>query len=145
MLAVYPSGRLSDTIGRKWVIVASALAGMGGAFALLLASTFFHVILISVLLGASAGAFFSANWAMATDLVSSGRSAQQMGIANTAAVGGTALAKLAGPGIDLLNRVDTGLGYSTLIIACGLFFFVGALLLAPVPRVTAQLASVKRS
>ena len=145
LLAVYPSGRLSDTIGRKWVIVASALAGMGGAFALLLASTFFHVILISVFLGASAGAFFSANWAMATDLVSSGRSAQHMGIANTAAVGGTALAKLAGPGIDLLNRVDTGLGYQTLIVACGLFFFVGALLLAPVPRVTAQLASVKRS
>ena len=145
LLAVYPSGRLSDSIGRKWVIVVSALAGTGGTFALLLASTFLHVLLISAVLGASAGAFFSANWAMATDMVSPGRSAQQMGIANTAGVAGAALAKLAGPGIDLLNRVESELGYSTLIIVCGLLFFVGAVLLAPVPRITASQATTMRS
>ncbi|MCZ6892326.1 MAG: MFS transporter [Chloroflexi bacterium] len=145
LLAVYPFGRLSDSIGRKRVVVASALACSGAAFTLLLASTFLHVILISMVLGASAGAFFSANWAMATDMVAPGRSAQQMGIANTAAVAGSALAKLAGPGIDLLNRVESGLGYSTLIIACGLLFFAGAVFLTPVPRVTASQATAVRS
>lgn len=91
------------------------------------------------------GAFFSANWAMATDMVFPGRPAQQMSIANTAAIAGNALAKLARPGIDLLNRVESGLGYSSLIIACGLLFFAGAVLLAPVPRATDSQATAVRS
>ena len=133
LLAVYPSGRLSDHIGRKPVMVASTLVAAGGALTLLMATSFLHVILISALLGASAGAFFSASLAMATDMVSSGRTAQQMGIANAAAIGGTALAKLAGPAIDLLNQVEGGLGYSALLLACGVFFVLGAVLLIPVP------------
>ena len=133
LLAVYPFGKLSDRIGRKKVILASSLVASGGAFTLLLATNSLHVLLISSVLGASAGAFLSASWAMATDMVSSGRTAQQMGITNAAAVGGTALAKLAGPGVDLLNRIEGELGYTILLAACGLLFIIGAMLLIPVP------------
>ena len=132
LLAVYPFGKLSDQIGRKKVILASSLVASGGVFALLLATSSLHVLLIGSVLGASAGAFLSASWAMATDMVSSGRTAQQMGITNAAAVGGTALAKLAGPGVDLLNRIETDLGYTILLAACGLLFIIGAMLLLPV-------------
>ncbi len=131
-LAAYPAGRLSDLIGRKPVIVASVLVGAGGAFCLLLAGSFLQVLLVGSLLGVAAAAFFSASWAMATDLVSSASTAQQMGIANTAAVAGSALARLAGPGVDLLNHVNAGLGYSALAVMCGVFFIFGALLLIPV-------------
>ena len=133
LVAVYPFGRLSDRVGRKGVIVAAAMVGAGGAFTLLLAASFLQVILIGALIGVAAGAFLGASWAMATDLVSSGHTAQQMGIANASAVGGTALAKLAGPGVDLLNRAGGELGYSTLLVACGVLFVLGALLLLRVP------------
>ena len=133
LLAVYPFGRLSDRIGRKWVIVGTGVVGAGGVFTLLLTTSFIQVILVSSVLGASAGAFLSVSWAMATDLVSTGRTAQQMGFTNTAAAGGAVLAKLAGPGIDLLNQVEAGLGYSALLTACGLLFLLGALLLVPLP------------
>ncbi|MFH1141821.1 MAG: MFS transporter [Chloroflexota bacterium] len=134
LVAVYPFGRLSDLVGRRWVMVASALGGAGGVVALLLTNDLFPVILISTWLGACAGAFLGTSWAMATDLVSSGRTAEQMGIVNAAAVGGTALAKLAGPGVDLLNRLEGGLGYSTLLVACAVLFVLGVFLLLPLPR-----------
>ena len=136
LVAVYPFGRLSDRVGRKGVIVAAAMVGAGGAFTLLLAASFLQVILIGAMIGVAAGAFLGVSWAMATDLVSSGRTAQQMGIANASAVGGTALAKLAGPGVDLLNRVGGELGYSTLLVSCGVLFVLGALLLLRVPGST---------
>jgi len=137
LLTTYPAGRLSDRVGRKWVVMASALIGSGGAFSLLLISGVLQVLLVGFLLGAAAGAFFSASWAMATDLVSSHRTAQQMGIANTAALAGSALARLAGPGIDLLNHIEVGLGYSALVVMCGVFLIVGAMLLIPIRTSTA--------
>jgi MFS family permease len=95
--------------------------------------SFLQVILIGAVIGVAAGAFLGTSWAMATDLVSSGRTAQQMGIANASAAGGAALAKLAGPGVDLLNRAGGELGYLTLLVFCGVLFVLGALLLLRVP------------
>ncbi len=138
LLAAYPTGRLSDRVGRKRVMMASALMGSGGAFSLLLISGVFQVLLVGFLLGAAAGAFLSASWAMATDLVSSLRTGQQMGIANTAALAGSALARLAGPGIDLLEHIEVGLGYSALVVMCGVLLIVGAMLLIPIRTTTAS-------
>jgi len=131
LLIAYPAGRLSDRIGRKRIIMASALLGGVGVVMLLFATSFLQVILVGCLLGAAAGAYFSASFALASDMVPSDHTARQMGIANTAAIGGTALANLAGPGVDLLNRVGDNLGYSTLLVASVLLFGLGALLLYP--------------
>ncbi len=132
MVVAYPLGRLSDRVGRKGIVTVAIVVGAGGTLALLLARDIPPVLLLGALLGASAGAFFSVSWAMATDMVSAGRTAEHMGIANAAAVGGTALAKMAGPVIDVLNRLGEGLGYSVLLVACSLLFLLGALLLVPV-------------
>jgi Na+/melibiose symporter-like transporter len=142
LLAVYPLGKLSDYVGRKWVMVASALVAVGGVFVLLLATNLLQVMLASSLLGASAGAYLSTSFAMATDLVSPDRTARQMGIANTVAVGGSALAKLAGPGVDLLNRAGDGLGYSTLLLGCVVLFGLGAMLLMPMRSSAAHVSKV---
>lgn len=132
-LSVYPSGKLSDQTGRKKVILAASMAAGAGTFALLIATTSIHVILIGSLIGASAGAFLSASWAMATDMASSTRTGQQMGIANGAALVGMILARLAGPGVDILNNIQEGLGYWILLGSCGLLFIIAAMLLMPVP------------
>ena len=132
LLATYPAGRWSDRVGRKRVIIAAVIVGAAGVMLLLPARSLTHVILASALIGASAGAYHTASWAMATDMVSQGRTGQQMGIANIATVLGSALAKAAGPGVDALNRVEDGLGYSTLMAACGAMLILGALLLTRV-------------
>ena len=131
LLTAYPAGMLSDRIGRKRIVMASALLGGVGVVMLLLATSFLQVVLVGFLLGAAAGAYFSASFALASDMVSSEHTARQMGIVNTAAIGGTALANLAGPGVDLLNRAGDNLGYSVLLMAGAVLFGLGALLLSP--------------
>ena len=57
------------------------------------------------------GAFNSANWALATDLVAKGEEARYLGIANMATAGGAALARAIGPAIDFFNGRSAGSGY----------------------------------
>ena len=99
------------------------------------------VLMIASVIGFSIGALLSANWAMANDLGTSGREALHMGFVNLATISGSALAKVAGPGIDLLNRLEPTVlfldhsyiisGYSALLMGCGLLFLTGAFLLLP--------------
>ena len=138
LLSAYPLGRLSDRVGRKGILVGATLVAAGGAVSLLLVTTLFQVLVVSILLGAGVGAYFSTSWAMATDLVSAGRTGQQMGVASAAAAAGASLAKLAGPGIDVLNRLEGALGYSVLLVACAVLFVLGAALLKPVPTNVAR-------
>ena len=131
MLAViYPAGRLSDKVGRKPIGV---FAGLLGALGILLLY-FFHdsyggIMFAGILLGVCTGAFFSTNWAMATDLVVKGEEARYLGLTNLATAGGAALARLIGPMIDYFNAYSPGLGYEVMLLACFIFFLVGSGLL----------------
>ena len=78
------------------------------------------------------GAFLGAQWAMATDLVSVRRAAQQLGLLNLATAGGAGVAKLNGIWVDWLNTDEGTLGYSVLLIACGILFVVATLLVLKV-------------
>ena len=59
------------------------------------------------------------------------REGLHIGIVNLATTGGSASAKMLGPGIDLLNRMSEGLGYDALVICCSVLFLLGGLLLLP--------------
>jgi hypothetical protein len=63
-----------------------------------------------------------------------------MGIVNLATVGGVATAKLMGPVVDLINLATPIGGYATLLIACSVFFVLGALLLLPLKPVRPPIA-----
>ena len=131
MLAViYPAGRLSDRVGRKPIAV---FAGLLGALGILLLY-FFHqsyssIMLAGVLLGLCTGAFFSTNWALATDLVVKGEEARYLGLTNLATAGGAALARLIGPMIDFFNAHSPGLGYEVMLLVSFIYFLVGSGLL----------------
>jgi len=131
MLAViYPAGRLSDRVGRKPIAV---FAGLLGALGILLLY-FFHdsygsIMFAGVLLGLCTGAFFSTNWALATDLVVKGEEARYLGLTNLATAGGAALARLIGPMIDFFNASRPGLGYEVMLLASFIYFLVGSGLL----------------
>ena len=106
-----------------------------GTVWLLGAGTGTEVLVIATVIGFSVGSLLSANWAMANDLGTEGREALHMGTVNLSTIGGAAFAKLLGPGVDLLNRVSPGSGYSTLLVVCAACFIVGVVLLMPVePR-----------
>ena len=130
-LSVYPAGRLSDYIGRKRVVMGGAVAAAVGSIAILTADNTSEVVMIASVIGASVGVVLSANWALANELGTAGREGQHMGIVNLATVGGVATAKLMGPGVDLINLTTPGAGYAALLIACSVFFLLGALLLLP--------------
>ncbi|GAI32897.1 unnamed protein product, partial [marine sediment metagenome] len=137
MLAVvYPAGRLSDRIGRRPIAVASGLLGaLGIAFIFFFQHSYMIIMACGGLVGISLGAFMSANWALATDLVAKGEEARYLGLTNLATAGGAALARLIGPVIDFFNASSPGLGYSVMLLACFTYFIVGALLLLKVKKV----------
>ena len=128
LIAVYPAGQLSDRVGRKPIILLSGFVGAVGILVLYFVGTYTSVLVSGGLLGIAAGAFLSANWALATDLVPPGEEARYLGLANLATAGAGALARLIGPVIDFLNARQTGLGYSTMLLACAFYFIFGSVL-----------------
>lgn len=130
-LSIYPAGWISDKIGRKPVVMAGALGAASSSIWLLWAHDATGVLVMASCLGASIGVLLSSNWALANELGTPGREALHMGIVNLATTGGSAAAKVMGPGIDLLNRTSDGRGYDALLITCGGLFLLGGLLLMP--------------
>jgi MFS family permease len=130
-LSIYPAGWLSDRIGRKPVVLAGAVGAAFSSIALLSADNATEVLIIASIIGMSVGVLLSSNWALANDLGTRGREGQHMGIVGLATLGGSGVAKIVGPGVDLLNHAGPGWGYTALLIGCGVFFLVGALLLLP--------------
>jgi MFS family permease len=130
MLAVvYPAGRLSDRIGRKPIAVSSALLGALGIIVIMLFKNESSILIAAGILGIATGAFSSTNWALATDLVTKGKEARYLGLANMATAGAGALAGLFGPLIDHYEAISADLGYQVMLISCLVFFVIGALIL----------------
>jgi len=127
--SVYPAGWLSDRIGRRPIIIASGLMGALGILLLLLIHNYAALLASGALLAISGGAFFSSNWALATDLVPEGEEARYLGLTNLATAGGSALARLIGIAIDPLNAYTHGLGYQVMLAACLAYFVIGSAIL----------------
>ena len=131
-IAVYVAGWVSDRIGRKPVVIAGAVAGAISTSWLLLAESAGGVMITASVIGASAGTLLSASWALANEMADEQQAGTHLGIVNLSTIGGAALPRLFGPGIDLLNHTSEDLGYRTLIAGCAVLFIAGAVTLLPV-------------
>jgi MFS family permease len=129
LVMVYPAGRLSDKLGRKLIVFISGLVGALGMLLLLFSQDYAYIMLCGAILGLSFGAFMSANWALATDLVAKGEAARYLGLTNLATAGGSALTLfIIGPLIDLFNTYRPGLGYRVMFLACLICLVAGSFL-----------------
>lgn len=136
LIVVWPAGYLSDRIGRKPIILTSGLLGALGIGIIYLSQQYSTILWAAGLIGIAIGAFNSANWALATDLVEKGEEARYLGIANMATAGGAALARVIGPVIDYFNSRSANFGYDFMLLVCLIYFVAGSLLILKIRRKT---------
>jgi MFS family permease len=135
VIVSYPAGLLADRWGRRSVMFFAGIVAVPSTLVLFFASSLGAVMVVAGFAGAALGLFLGANWAMASDLVSSQRTAQQLGYINIATVAGAGLARLNGLWVDALNSGGRDSGYSVLVVLCGILFFAGGLLLLRVRQI----------
>lgn len=140
LLITYPAGYLTDRIGRKPLnLIAGPIAAVGGLGFLTVSNrTLFHLGPLAVtdilawgsLIGLAIGAFLSANWTWATDLIPQGEAGKYLGLANLTNAGpGVVAGFLGGPLIDFFNSQAAGLGYNVAFASGAASFLLGTLLM----------------
>jgi len=101
LLCALPSGWLADRIGRKRLVALSGLTATTGTLVLVLAPSMNVIYVGGCLVGAATGVFFTANWALGTDLVPREEAGRYLGISNLAGAGAGAVgAYIGGPIAD---------------------------------------------
>lgn len=126
-LIILSAGYLADRVGQKPLLVASGLGAALGVFLLPSARGYAGLLAYGGLIGASAGVFVSTSWALATNLVPPGEAARYLGVTNLATAGGSAVARLGGPIIDVFNAYRAGLGHTVVFAINGLCFLLATL------------------
>jgi MFS family permease len=134
VIAIIPSARLSDRIGRKPVIYASCAIGFAGILLAALAPAIPMAIVGGALFGASAGTFLAVDWALMTDIIPKASSGRYMGLSNVATTSSTVIAVATG-GL-LLDAINLGFGLGAgpraAYLLGAIYYIVAALALRPV-------------
>jgi MFS family permease len=132
IITIWPAGYITDRVGRRPVTMTACFIGMIGIIVIFLAENLAMILVASGIIGVAVGSFYSANFALATDLVPKNDEARYMGLVNIATAGGATVARLIGPVIDFLNNRWAGWGYRTMLLTCMLYLVVGSLLMLKV-------------
>ena len=134
VLAIIPSARLSDRIGRKPVIYASCAIGFVGVALAALAPAIPIAIVGGALFGASAGTFLAVDWALMTDIIPKASSGRYMGLSNVATTSSTVIAVATGGLLlDAVNiAIGLGAGPRAAFLLGAVYYVISALTLRPV-------------
>jgi MFS family permease len=132
LISIWPAGYIADKIGRKPVIMTACFVGAAGIAMIYLSQSLSVILVASAIIGVAVGSFYSANWALATDIVPKNEEARYLGIVNIATAGGATVARLIGPVIDFLNSHSEGWGYKVMLLSCILYLIAGAFLMLKV-------------
>jgi MFS family permease len=134
-LASVPAGRASDRVGRKPLIYLSG-AGLGLLMPFILLFPRYDLLLfLALFFGLFYGVYLAVDWALVADVLKDPEAhATDMGLWQTSIVVPQVLAGAFGRPLDLLNAKSPGLGYTVLFLLAGLFFLLGAFLVAGIRR-----------
>jgi MFS family permease len=101
LITAIPSGWLSDRFGKKPLIVVSGILAVLGTTIVVLAPDMNLIFIGACMIGAGVGFFYSANWALGTEIVPVDKAGQFFGVANLAGAGaGEVGAYIGGPIAD---------------------------------------------
>jgi MFS family permease len=134
LVAIVPSARLSDRIGRKPVIYASCVIGGSGLVIAGLAPTVPLAMIGALLFGVSAGTFLAVDWALITDIIPRAASGRYMGLSNVATSSSTVFAVMTGGLVlDFVNNSTAlGNGPRAAYLLGAAYYVVSIILLRPV-------------
>ncbi|MBV8081367.1 MAG: MFS transporter [Candidatus Eremiobacteraeota bacterium] len=132
LVGTAPAGVLGDRFSKKSIIYIALALLAGGALALTFITTLAPLTALAVALGIGWGAYYSVDWALATNLLPEGRAGALMAIWNLGASAPQVAAPIVG-GL-LVDRIgaatgDFGLGYRALFALVAGFVICGALAL----------------
>jgi len=124
-------GWLTDKIGARFVIYLASLITAIGAFLLVIAADISSLTIFAGILGGGIGLYLSSNWALANRLAPKEEAGKFLGLTNLATAGASAVSKLGGIPIDVVNNAFPGryLGYTGLFVIGGIFALLSMLLL----------------
>ncbi len=138
------SGWLADKFGHKRLVALSGIIGAVGTLITIAVPNLAIIFIGSALIGAAAGLFYTANWALGTELVPKDQAARYLGISNLAGAGAGAVgAYIGGPIADYFGTrapETPGLGYVLVFAIYGVLFLLSALALIPVQEPRTSLA-----
>jgi MFS family permease len=135
LIAIIPSARLSDRVGRKPVIYVSTALGAVALVMAALAPNLAVVVIAAAIFGGSQGTFLAVDWALMTDIIPKAASGRYMGLSNVATQSSTTIAVIVGGLlIDLIARaaLPLGTGQRVVLFVGVAYYILGALTLRSV-------------
>lgn len=139
---VFFAGHISDRVGRKPVVYASAGLMAGVSLAFIVTHSLGLAMAVGAVWGLGWGAYQSVDWALATDALprpthANGATsfARYMGIWSLAVTIPQVLSPAIGPFVDLFNHHASGSGYTLMFVVVFLYFLLGAVLVRKVRNV----------
>lgn len=136
LLSALPSGWLSDRFGHKRLVFVSGILAALGTLIIILSTNLTIIYVGGCLIGLATGLFFTANWALGTELVPKNEAGRYLGISNLAGAGAGAVgAYIGGPIADFFTvhvPEVPGLGYVLLFAIYGCLFLFSVVALTRV-------------
>ncbi|MEK6221603.1 MAG: MFS transporter, partial [Chloroflexota bacterium] len=132
-----PAGKLTDKIGRKPLVEISGYMAFVGSLLIIATKNLTTLTFAGFLIGASAGIFISANFALITDIIPKKQAGHYLGVAGIASAAGSALARLIGGVlVDPINAKtnSTSAGYLIIYGIAALFYLLSALSAMRLPK-----------
>jgi MFS family permease len=139
-IGTIPGAKISDRVGRKPVIYASALLGAIGMTIVGLAPSVEFAMVGITLVGLGGGAFLAVDWALMTDIIPKASAGRYMGLSNVVEATNGPLATSVGGALMFAVGLALGqaIGARAAMLAAVAAYGIGALLLTQVvePRRT---------
>jgi len=136
MVLALVSGWLADRFSHKRLVAVAGLVAALGTLIAILAPDLRIIYIGGCFIGAATGIFYTANWALGTELVPKAEAGRYLGISNLAGAGAGAVgAYIGGPIADYLTvhaPESPGLGYVLLFAIYGALFLLSIVALVRV-------------